>query len=368
VYNQKLRSSRIVVIDDSATSRELLVNILLTEPGFEIVGTGKDGHDAVQLVHRLKPDIILIDLHMPRMDGLVATRQIMREAPLPLILVSGSIEHETEITAQARQAGALAVISKPAVNDPEGYAALIQTVRLMVDVPVIHHWGRLHGNESSTEAAPKSPYPFSTKNIRSLSEKLTHIDIIGIAASTGGPAALASLLNRLPETFPIPIVIVQHISNGFELGFADWLRKQVHLKVAIASQGDRLHPGWIFLAPDDYHIEINSRGTVTLSKDPPYKGLRPSANAMFKSLSKVYGSRCLGLILTGMGDDGVEGLAELHKMGGFVLAQDEQSCIVYGMPRAAVMGKVVDEVLSLEQMAIILENIPAVKSQKIITC
>jgi two-component system chemotaxis response regulator CheB len=359
------RSIRVVVIDDSAAARELFVNIFQSDPGFEVIGTGIDGHDAVRLVINSHPDILLIDLCNPKMDGLDATRQIMREAPLPIVLISGSLmAQETDLTFKALQAGALAVIRKPGVNDPEGHANLIRTMRTMVDVPVIHHWGRLSRKDVSKGGVYGRHQSHTTRLAESLGENLFNIDVIGIAASTGGPAALASILKGLPKLFPVPILIVQHISKGFDTGLADWLEKQVRLEVVIASQGDKLRPGTIFLAPDDYHLKITTKGMFALSKDPPFKGLRPSANYLFQSLAKVYGKRCLGLILTGMGDDGVEGLVELRKNGGYVLAQEEQSCVVYGMPREAVLREAADEVLGLEQMAIILENIAFAETTK----
>lgn len=347
----------VVVIDSSMSARELLATVLQREPGIEVVGTGADGHDAVRLVKTTHPNILLVELRMSRMDGLAATRQIMREAPLPIILISGSLmPQETDLTFKALQAGALAVLRKPGVNDAEGYANLIRTVRTMAGVPVIHHWGRLLQDEVKDARQLHGVKPSSA-----LMKKMTHIEVIGIAASTGGPAALVAILKDLPKTFPIPILIVQHMSRGFDIGFTAWLGKKAQLETVIASQGERLRPGTIFVAPDDYHLETTRSGTLSLSKDPPYKGLRPSANSMFQSLAKAFGERSLGLVLTGMGDDGAKGIHELHKSGGFVIAQDEASCVVYGMPKEAVMRNAVDAVLNLEQIAQILEKVAADK-------
>lgn len=349
---------RIAVVDDSAYARGLLVTILQRDSNLHVIGVGADGKDAINLVKLSHPNILLVDLHMPKMDGLEATRQIMREAPLPIVLTYDiTTVQETEQTFNALQAGAIAVVRKPQENDVEGHADLIRTIKTMANVPVIHHWGRSRPKDTKEIKISQTFKPFTEKSILSIVGKLSNIDVIGVASSTGGPAALATILKDLPRTFPVPILIVQHISKGFDTGFAEWLGKQVKLKVVTISQRDRLHPGSIFLPKGDHHLEIPAKGLVALSNEPPYKGLRPSANYLFDSLAKFYGQRCLGLILTGMGDDGVKGLIKLHKSGGFVIAQDESSCIVYGMPKEAVIQNAVDEVLSLEQIAQILVKI-----------
>ena len=175
--------------------------------------------------------------------------------------------------------------------------------------------------------------------------------MIGVAASTGGPAALAAVLGALPAAFPTPILVVQHVTRGFTAGLAEWLAGQTPLRVALAGHGDTPPPGTVLIAPDDYHLQVNARGVVELCKEPPYRGLRPSANYLFRALAHAYGPRAVGVMLTGMGDDGVEGLAALHQAGGLTLAQDEQSCVVYGMPREARARHAVDRVLPLDQIA-----------------
>jgi two-component system chemotaxis response regulator CheB len=175
--------------------------------------------------------------------------------------------------------------------------------------------------------------------------------VIGIASSTGGPAALAAVLRSLPADFLVPIVGVQHITRGFAGGLADWLSGETALRVGIAGHGDVPEPGTFLLAPDDYHMQINAWGIIELNKEAPFKGLRPSANHLFRSLAQNYGPRAVGVILTGMGDDGAEGMEELHNAGGLTLAQNEQSCVVYGMPREAVIRNAVDLVLSPSEMA-----------------
>jgi two-component system chemotaxis response regulator CheB len=230
----------------------------------------------------------------------------------------------------------------------------------MAGVRVIHHWGRGKNGEKSTTGSLSAPLP--EKRIQNTApipsnSRLKEIDVVGIAASTGGPNAIATVLRRLPANFPLPVLVVQHISPGFAAGLADWLGTQVHMRVELAAHGDPIQPGVILLAPDDYHLQVNERGSVELSKSEPFKTLRPSANNLFDSLARVFGPHCLGIILTGMGDDGANGMDSLHQAGGITVAQDEQTCVVYGMPREAVARNAIDYILSLEQTGALLEQL-----------
>ncbi len=348
---------RVVIVDDSAAVRELLIAILQNTGDIQIVGTGSNGEDAVRLVKRLRPDIITIDVNMPKMDGIVATRQIMRECPTPIVIVSASSKQsDMDHAFQALQAGALTVINKPGLEDPTTCAKVIETVRVMAGVPVIHHWGKLKSQQPAAKAEKSKSVETTVKkeNKHRADLHTQEIDIIGIAASTGGPSALATVLRKLTPEFPLPILIVQHISTGFATGLSDWLSTQIQLRVEVAAHGDTLQPGVVLLAPDDYHIQVNERGIVELSKAEPYKGLRPSANVLFESLARVFGPRAMGIILTGMGDDGVNGIEDLHRAGGLTFAQDEESCVVFGMPQQAIYRKAVDQVFGLEEIALLL--------------
>lgn len=350
---------RAVIADDSAGMRELLAAILRSAGDIQVVGIAADGREAVQLVQNLHPNVVTMDLHMPRMNGLEAVRTIMREAPTPIVLISATHKvQDMELTFKALRAGALTVINKPGLNDPENSQLLIQTVRLMAGVPVIHHWGR-SSQPLPAEMPPTGRPPRSNPAAIDIPALKSRIRIVGIAASTGGPSAIARVLKHLPADYPLPIVLVQHFSPGFAGGLAEWLGTQTRLRVEIAAHGDTLQPGVAFLAPDDYHLHVNARGGIDLSKDAAYKGLRPSANPFFESLAKSYGRAALGIVLTGMGDDGAQGLLSLRNAGGITFAQDAESCVVYGMPREALECGGVDEVLSPEQIASILERLGA---------
>lgn len=345
------RPINVVVVDDSPTACELLVAMFQNAEGIQVIGVGYNGEDAVRLTKRLRPDVVTMDVRMPKMDGLEATRQIMRDAPTPIVIVTGSnfMRPEATLTFDALRAGALTVVSKPGLADPETCDKVIQAVRLMSEVPVVRHWARKERKPSPvTSVAPLLPTDADDQR---------RVQMIGIAASTGGPAALATVLGSLSADFPAPILVVQHVTRGFVAGLAEWLNGVTPLRVSVTSHGDTPQPGDVLLAPDDYHIQANAKGTVELCKEPPYKGLRPSANYMFRSLAHAYGPRAVGIVLTGMGDDGAEGLEALHQAGGLTVAQDEQSCVVYGMPREAIARNAVDRVLTLDQIALTLSQL-----------
>jgi two-component system chemotaxis response regulator CheB len=338
--------------------RELLYAILQGDGDIQVVGEGTTGEDAVRLVKRLRPDIVTMDIQMPKMDGLQATLKIMQENPTPIIVISANTKYqEMDLTFQALKAGALTIVQKPGLGDPEGCQHIVQMVRLMADVPVVRLWARNDFAQQNTTGETKrspSEIPVSKHSLNTLEPSL---NIIGIASSTGGPSALANILRSLPADFPLPILIVQHISPGFLSGFADWLGKQTPLHVEVASHGDLLQPGMILIAPDDYHMQVNERGVVELSKAPPYKGLRPSANYLFHSLANVFGPDALGIILTGMGDDGAAGILALHDSGGLTFAQEPNSCVINGMPQEAVNLKAIDHILTLDEIGSELERL-----------
>jgi two-component system chemotaxis response regulator CheB len=332
---------RVLIVDDSPTARGLLAAIFGSDAECAVIGEAADGQQALELTRKLRPDVITMDIRMPRMDGFEATKEIMIEAPTPIVLVTSSrAVHEVDMSMHALRAGALAIVAKPAGPAAPGFDAeaqqLITQVKMMSQVKVVRHW-------RSMAAAPR-PAPPTTAHTGSTR-------VIAVASSTGGPAALECLLARLPGDFAVPILVVQHISRGFVKGLADWLNKAGPLQVKVAADGEPLKKRIVYLAPDDCHLGVTAPGQIVLSNAAAVGGFRPSATPLFESVAHAFGSTATAVILTGMGEDGVVGLRAVRKAGGRVLAQDEKTCVVFGMPAAAVAAGLVDEVLPIEGMA-----------------
>ncbi|MBN1888249.1 MAG: chemotaxis-specific protein-glutamate methyltransferase CheB [Thermoflexales bacterium] len=336
---------RVLVVDDSPTVREILVLMLQDTPGMQVIGQARDGEEAVRLAARLRPDVITMDIRMPRMNGLEAIRHIMSTTPTPIVVVATSIyEADLNIAFNAIAAGALTVVEKPKGFSPEEFNAvrdqLVTTVRLMADVQVV----TLRIKDQLPAAAPPAP-PLGKPRPESSAE------LIAIGASTGGPGVLRQILSALPPDISIPITVVQHITAGFGQGFAHWLDSTTAIEVKIAQEGERVAAGKALVAPDDGHMAITPGGVIRIERSEPIKGQRPSATRMFESVAASYGRSAVGVILTGMGDDGADGLEKLHEAGAQVLAQDEGSCVVFGMPKVAIERGVVNQVLTPDEIA-----------------
>ena len=343
---------RVLVIDDSRTARELLVAMLESAGGLQVVGVGETGEDAVRLARRVHPDIIAMDIIMPEMDGLEATRTIMREVPTPIVLLTSTLMYsDVNLTFEAMRLGALAVVNKPPLGDDVAWETVLQTMRLMANVAVVRRWDREARKTASPGAAASPPTTTALPEQMKSPGPRPRAQIIGIGSSTGGPAALATILGPLPADFPLPILIVQHITKGFGPGLAEWLNTQTSLRVSLAGHGYAPQPGSVLMAPDDCHLQLNTSGIIELCKDPPYRGLRPSINYLFNSMADVYGPRAVGVQLTGMGDDGAEGLEKLRRQGGWVIVQDEKTCVVDSMPHEVIVRKVANEILAPPQIA-----------------
>jgi two-component system chemotaxis response regulator CheB len=336
---------RVLVADDSPTARALLVAILSSDPEIEVVGEAQDGVEAVERTQALRPDVVTMDLRMPRLDGFGATKEIMITAPTPIVIITASmLARDVETSMNALKAGALTVLPKPAgPQDPnfeEGARQLLTSIKAMSQVKVVRHWRPTAGPAPAQAEARPAAAPAAVRG-----------RVVALATSTGGPAALHRLLALLPGDFPAPLLAVQHITPGFISGLADWLDKASELRVKVAEDGEPLAPGTVYFAPDDRHLEVAPPATVALARTPPVGGFRPSGTALFESAARVYGAATVAVVLTGMGDDGVEGLRAVRRAGGRVLAQDEKSSVVFGMPAAAAAAGLVDQVLRLEEIA-----------------
>ncbi|HEY8602162.1 MAG TPA: chemotaxis-specific protein-glutamate methyltransferase CheB [Thermomicrobiales bacterium] len=360
---------RVLVVDDSALQRTMLANLFAADPGIEVVGQAQDGPEAIRLTASLHPDVITIDLRMPGMDGLAATRRIMQETPTPVVLVSAGISPEDRhLIGEALAAGVLAVVAKPTPG-PRGAQAtaeLITTVKRMAGVRVIRRRSLERGNTGQlspptvpTNTGQLGPLPDSPATLPSGPRPA----IVAIGSSTGGPQALQTILTRLPATFQPPIVIVQHIAAGFATSIVDWLGPQCALPFQLVTAGMRLDRPGIYLAPTGHHLVVQGHGLV-LNDEPPVRGHRPSATNLFRSVAASYGSRAIGVLLTGMGDDGAAGLAEMKRLGATTIAQDEASSVVFGMPAAAIALGVVDHIVSPAQIPALLQRLAAVEARR----
>ncbi len=338
---------RVLVVEDSITTRELLVQVLRADGRFTVVGVAGNGEDAVTMAARLKPDVITMDILLPRLDGLAATRRIMAETPTPIVVVSANVEQKTVgLAFEALQAGSVSVLdTPPGPDDPRHPAAvgeLLTTLRLMSEVKVVRRTASTGGGGGKAVAGARLTPLVDPPLIPTLRPQ-----VIGIAASTGGPQAIQLVLQALGGDLPAPVLIVQHISSGFAAGMASWLSATCPQPVRLASNGDEMKGGVVYLAPEGHHLLVTRKATLVLSKSMPVRGFRPSATILFESLAECYGARAIGVILTGMGDDGVSGLNALRSAGGITIAQDELTSVVNGMPGAAVAAGAAGRVLPL---------------------
>jgi two-component system chemotaxis response regulator CheB len=346
------RAIRVVVAEDSTSTRDLLVR-LLQAGGFDVVGVAQDGAEAVALVHQLRPDVVTMDIHMPRLNGIQATRRIMAETPVPIVIVSASVEEkEVGLAFEAMRVGAVTVLDKPPGPRHPCHAMtareFLRTVRLMAGVKVVRRSGTGPlGSAGKLPFGTQEPSSFTTPMQNSIQMRPR---VIALAASTGGPQAIQALLQALGRV-DVPIFIVQHISLGFTSGMADWLTATCRQTVKIAMHGEEPQGYTVYLAAEDHHLIVTRLGKIGLSKAPAVRGFRPSANVLFESVAECFGASAVGILLTGMGDDGAAGLGALRAAGALTIAQDEATSVVYGMPRAAVASGAATEVLPLTAIA-----------------
>ncbi len=337
---------RVVIAEDSPTVRELLISLFRADPGTEVVGQASNGVEAVELTRRLRPSVVVMDIQMPEMDGFEATKRIMIEAPTPVIIVTAAHDpRDVEMSLRAVQLGALTVLPKPTGPDGPDFDAggrrLVALAKALSDVKVVRRrWSALGAaGAESTDA---------THDDRDAGGR---VRVVAVAASTGGPAALHRLLGQLPMDTDVPVLVVQHIADGFSEGLATWLGSGTALPVKLAEHGEPLVGGVVYVAPCGRHLAVDVRRSVVLAEDVPVDGFRPSATVLFRSVAAVYGRAAAGVVLTGMGQDGCEGLAALRRAGGRVLAQDEATSVVFGMPGAVVKARLADVVAPVDGLA-----------------
>jgi two-component system, chemotaxis family, protein-glutamate methylesterase/glutaminase len=326
---------RVVVAAGSAAVRGRIAEAVAGDPEISVVPSAASLNDVVEVTKRTNPDIVILGIGPSHEDVFDATKQVMIEAPTPIAIVADAEDaHQVEIAMKALKAGALTVLALPGASPGPTEVArrtFSADVKAMSQVKVVRHWRR-------PEARPSATTPMRGGKV------------IAIAASTGGPAALQRILSELPVDFPSPILVVQHISVGFVQGLADWLHSSCALKIKTAVQGDILEPSTVYLAADGHHLGVTEAGAIALSDQGPIGGFKPSANFLFESVAQAFRTRAVGVILTGMGRDGVEGLRTLRRLGGHIVAQDEASSIVFGMPGTAISAGIVNTVSPLSDI------------------
>lgn len=349
---------RVLVVEDSATMRHHLREALATDPDLHVVGEAVDGGQAVEMCGRLRPDVVTMDMMLPTMSGLVATEHIMADFPTPILVVSSADRRELFSTYNALAAGAVDVLEKPRGDDRDNgwEQRLCSAVRLVSRIRVITHpRARLDGRRRTAEP------PADHGHVAPPGGTAPQLVVVG--ASTGGPGAVTELLRALPPGFRTPVLCVQHIaaSEPFAVAFSDWLAGQSGRTVSYAVDGAAIEhlSGRVILAPPDRHLLVRG-GQLRLSDGPPRHSCRPAVDVLFESVAREYGAAATGCLLTGMGRDGAAGLLELRHRGAVTFAQDEASCVVYGMPREAALIGAAAHILPPSRIAARLgELVPA---------
>lgn len=331
-----MKPVKVLVVDDSAFARAFIIDLLSTDSGIQVIGEAADGLEAVKKIPVLKPDIVTMDIQMPVMDGLEAIEQIMSSHAVPILVVTEKSDADTAYKAISK--GALEVIPKPDTDSGDSYE-LISKIRLLSKVKVISH---IKGHSGKPAISDLN----TSEHKKSDSDK-----IVAIASSTGGPKALSVLLSALPEKFPWPIVIAQHIANNFVSGMAEWLDKVVKLKVKLGEQGERIIGGTVYISPSEKHMKIDHTKKIRFKERDPKDIYFPSCNILLSSVANVYKSSSIGVILTGMGNDGIIGMEDIKRAKGITIAQDENSSVVFGMAKVAIENGCIDKVLPLNKIA-----------------
>jgi len=354
-------AATVLVVDDSAFMRKLIAEMVESSGAFRVVGTAADGIEALQKVRSLKPDIVTLDIEMPRLNGLQALEQIMAEMPRPVVMLSAAgSDLGNEMTLRALERGALEFVRKP--SGPVSIDLSIVRTQLMsaLEAARAMNMGGVRtpapdAAEGHSEAAPKKSPDAATK-------------VVAIAASTGGPRALAEIIPRLPEDLGAAVVIVQHMPGEFTKLLAERLRTMSSLWVAEAIGGKILRENRVYVAPGGYHMTVNGEpgnASIRLDESPTMWGVRPAADPLFFSVAATFGRAAIGVVLTGMGRDGAEGLRRIREAGGRAIVQDRKSSIIYGMPQAALAAAGADNVATVNEIAPLIRDLCAAAARGI---
>jgi two-component system chemotaxis response regulator CheB len=348
-----LNALRILIAEDSSLFATVLGDIIEAEPDLSVVGVASDGEEAVEMCVELEPDLVVMDIQMPRMDGLTATERIMARQPTPILVVtSDPYRGGVDLSFKALSKGALDLVGKPS-RVPMREAdrlELIRKMRLLAQVPVVRHPRANLRDRKEREEEPAADTGDANSEVPSGAPDVK-TPIIGIAASTGGPKALATLLGAIPADFPAPICVVQHITRGFSQHLTRWLDANSKLNVIEGVHGAPIKSGHVYIAPSEKQMEVTSNRYLKIYEGPAVAGHRPSGDVLFRSLARHIAPKAIGVILSGMGNDGTFGMAALYRTGSVTVVQDEASSVVYSMPGSARERGVVTEVVEIDDMA-----------------
>lgn len=370
ITNTRKKIIKILIVEDSPVALIILKRIFASSEEIEIVGTATNGLEGLELIPQLEPDVICTDLHMAKMNGLEFTREVMVNYPRPILVISASVqERDTANVFKLLEAGAVDVFPKPETGLKSDYEKLrqelINKVKVLSGVKVF----TLHRNRRNAEEqkqkdhklikiTPEGQLPKAYAKPSSLLvtpySRGSTIKLVAIGASTGGPQALQTILTEFPPNFPVPTICVQHISEGFLNGLVTWLDSQSRIKVKIPSAGELLEPGVIYFPPEGHHLEVSSNGRCVCSATPAVGGHRPSISVTFNSVAKQFGSKAAGVLLTGMGRDGADGLLAIAGAGGLTIAQNQATSVVFGMPKEAIALGAAQHILPINAIAPLL--------------
>ncbi|MFQ5597639.1 MAG: chemotaxis-specific protein-glutamate methyltransferase CheB [Nitrospiria bacterium] len=340
---------RVLITEDSGLVCKLMKTLLESDPNIKVVGWAKNGRECIDKVKVLKPNVITMDIHMPIMDGYEATRTIMQDMPTAILVVSAVVKGDAAIVFKLLKAGALDVIEKPVIQKGMPLNKMgnevIQKVKAVAKVRPFRKYHHRSEPPAQVHEAEKRPYACFGKPINKRQS-----GILAIGASTGGPPVLSYILKTLPKNFSLPIVVAQHIFHGFTTGLVSWLEKECRIKVKVGTNYERLERGTVYLAPDDRHMGVTNEKRILISDKAPISGHRPSVDFLMNSVAPVYQEACIGVLLTGMGRDGANGLMAIKTHGGHTIGQDEKSCVIFGMPKAAMDLGATNKICSLEEI------------------
>lgn len=343
----------VLIVDDSEMTRGILRRMLESDPAIQVIGIAENGKQAFDQVQKLKPNVVLMDINMPVMDGFEATEQIMAFCPTPILILSSALNKGGVYTTfNALAIGAVDVMEKPTMSPNASWSEigspLVRKVKLVSQAKVLTH---LKGKRKKPSLLQEGD------SVR----PLNNCDLVGIGASTGGPSVVMRILKALPPDYNAAVLVVQHMANGFTENFVEWLGSACKIKIKLAEEGEKVEKGKVFVAPDGFHTVVGKRKTIRLISGDAVNNVKPSVDVLFNSIAEEYGSHAVGVLLTGMGADGADGLKRIKVSGGATIAQSEESCTIFGMPKAAIERGAAVGILSIEDIILSLINVHSTK-------